>query len=234
MYSPFGMNTARQGFGQQGYNQPYDFKGLESRLGKIETGIAGLTDQFKNFKIPGQETVDPVYTGNTAPNPLTPEAPTGGIQSLPTPQNEVFNFDPSGGSLFDQLSTSYGQPATMQDQFNQDNPNYVSQAVAMGYAEPGTPHYIRGGGDYTQGFQDFVLDQGYYVDPRSSWVDGGMDISETPIDLPGKMRGTMQQHNPNQPFQTFASPSGGKGAGPFQQPIQQGAGLASLQKGYMT
>jgi len=143
--------------------------------------------------------------------PMVPEQDIGGGPSFT--QNTGFNFDPSGGSLFDQLSTAYGQPATMQDQFNQDNPNYVSQAVAMGYAEPGTPHYIRGGGDYTQGFQDFVHDQGYYVDPRGSWVDGPMNISETPIDLPGKIRGTMQQHNPNQPFQTLASPSGGKMAG---------------------
>jgi hypothetical protein len=80
MYNPFGMGSARQ----QGFNQnPYDFKGLESRLGKIETGIAGLTEQFGNFQMPGQETVDPVYTGNTAPNPLTPAVPTGGISSLP-------------------------------------------------------------------------------------------------------------------------------------------------------
>jgi hypothetical protein len=233
MYNPFGMGSARQGFGQQGSNQPYDFKGLESRLGKIETGIAGLTEQFGKFQMPGQNTVDPVYTGNTAPDPLTTAAPTGGIQSLPTPQNAGFNFDPEGGSLFSQLSTAYGQPSTMQAQFNQENPNAVSQS--------GGPMYLRGGGNYTQGFQDFVHDQGYYVDPRQSWVDGPMNISETPIDLPGKMKGTMQQ--PNQPFQTFASPSGGKGAEPFQyqgrpndmqQPMQQGAGLASLQKGYMT
>ena len=36
MYSPFGMNTARQGFGQQGISQPYNFKGLETRLDKLE------------------------------------------------------------------------------------------------------------------------------------------------------------------------------------------------------
>ena len=198
-------------FNQQ-QNQ-YDFSGWGDRLNKIEEGIASLTNQFNNFQTPGD--VAPEYTGNAAPEPLEQSAnapdPLGGIESLVAPQDTGFNFDPSGGSLFDQLSTSYGQPSTMQDQFNQDNPNYVSQAVAMGYAEPGTPHYIRGGGDYTQGFQDFVHDQGYYVDPRGSWVDGGMDISETPIDLPDRMRGTMQQ--PNQPFQTLASPSGGKMAG---------------------
>ena len=43
MFNPFGMNNIRSGFGQQS-NQPYNFKGLESRLGKIETGISGLTN----------------------------------------------------------------------------------------------------------------------------------------------------------------------------------------------
>ena len=83
MFNPFGIGSARQGFGQQGSNQPYDFKGLESRLGKIETGIAGLTEQFGKFQMPGQETVDPEYTGNAAPDPLTPAVPMGGISSLP-------------------------------------------------------------------------------------------------------------------------------------------------------
>ena len=91
MYSPFGMNTARRQAGlysspyqpQNQQQSPYDFKGLENRLGQIETGIAGLTDQFKNWDRAGQETVDPEYTGNNAPDPLTPAVPTGGISSLP-------------------------------------------------------------------------------------------------------------------------------------------------------
>jgi len=199
MVSPFGYTGAsRSGlFNQQ--QQPYNFSGWDDRLNKIEKGIAGLTEQFGNFQAPGD--VAPEYTGNAAPEPLeqttnTPE-PLGGIESLvaePAPQNTGFNFDPQGGSLFSQLSSAYGQPATMQDQFNQDNPNYVSQAVAMGHAEPGTPHYIRGGGDYTQGFQDFVQNQGYYVDPTKSYLDGGMNISETPIDLP--FRGPRQENIP--------------------------------------
>ena len=83
MFNPFGMNTARRQAGLYNQQSPYDFKGLESRLGKIETGIAGLTEQFGNFQMPGQEPVDPAYTGNAAPDPLTPAAPTGGISSLP-------------------------------------------------------------------------------------------------------------------------------------------------------
>ena len=83
MYNPFGMNTARRQAGLYNQQSPYDFKGLETRLGKIETGIAGLTEQFGKFQMPGQETVDPEYTGNAAPGPLTPAVPTGGISSLP-------------------------------------------------------------------------------------------------------------------------------------------------------
>ena len=87
MFNPFGMNTARRQAGlynsQNQQQSPYDFKGLENRLGKIETGIAGLTEQFGNFQMPGQETVDPAYTGNATPDPLTPAVPTGGISSLP-------------------------------------------------------------------------------------------------------------------------------------------------------
>jgi len=184
---------------QNQFNQPqnqYDFSGWGDRLGKIEEGIAGLTKQFNSFQKPGD--VAPENTGNAAPEPLEQPAnapePLGGIESLAPPQDTGFNFDPQGGSLFSQLSSAYGQPATMQDQFNQDNPNYVSQAVAMGHAEPGTPHYIRGGGDYTQGFQDFVQNQGYYVDPTKSYLDGGMNISETPIDLP--FRGPRQENIP--------------------------------------
>ena len=159
MFNPFGMGSARQGFGQQGSNQPYDFKGLESRLGKIETGIAGLTEQFGNFKMPGQETVDPEYTGNAAPDPLTTAAPTGGIQSLPTPQNEGFNFDPSGGSLMSQLSSAYG--------------GQTHEEWGGGRGQPG----------FTQGFADFFTGEGYYADPRGTYLDGGWNISDKPIDI---------------------------------------------------
>ena len=72
MYNPFGMNTARRQAGLYNQQSPYDFKGLETRLGKIETGIAGLTEQFGKFQMPGQETVDPEYTGNAAPDHSNP------------------------------------------------------------------------------------------------------------------------------------------------------------------
>ena len=189
-FSPLGGSRRQFTQPQNQFTQQnqYDFSGWGDRLDKIEQGIAGLTDQFNNFQTPGD--VAPEYTGNAAPEPLeqttnAPE-PLGGIESLAPPQNAGFNFDPSGGSLFSQLSTAYGQPSTMQAQFNQENPNAVSQS--------GGPMYLRGGGNYTQGFQDFVHDQGYYVDPTKSYLDGGMDISETPIDLP--FRGPRQENIP--------------------------------------
>ena len=249
MYSPFGMNTARQGFGQQGYNQPYDFKGLESRLGKIETGIAGLTDQFKNFKIPGQETVDPVYTGNTAPNPLTTTEPMGGIQSLPPAQNTGFNFDPQG------ITT---------DQWGNEQTGNLQAQLAQAYGgQTHNEQMGRGPAGFTQGFSDFFTGEGYYADPRGTFADGPWSISETPITLGsrfgtkgemtldpyGNPQGAMQDLQPRSPTLNNLQPPGPK-ANPFQyqgrpndmqQPLQQGAGgvgagingLASLlsQKG---
>ena len=100
-------------------------------------------------------------------NTYTPKsAPMmAGLGSLPQTQSSGFNFDPSGGSLFDQMSTAYGQPATMTQQFQQENPN---------------ANYIpKGGQDFTQGFQDFIGQQGYFVDDKSSF-DAGMGISQTP------------------------------------------------------
>ena len=75
------------------FTQPqnqFDFSGWGDRLGKIEEGIASLTEQFNNFQTPGD--VAPEYTGNAAPEPLEQTAnapePLGGIESLvaePTP-----------------------------------------------------------------------------------------------------------------------------------------------------
>ena len=203
---------------QSAQSQEYDFSGWGDRLNKIEQGIAGLTDQFKNFQTPGD--VAPEYQGNAAPEPLAqtanatgieslvanegnpfgfdpnnPQAtimPSGGVKgdglgtntytpkpqemttglgSLPQTQSSGFNFDPSGGSLFNQMSASYGQPATMQQQYQQQNPN--------------SNHYLRGGQDFTQGFQDFIGQQGYHVQNNSA-IDAGMNISQTPTQITGK------------------------------------------------
>ena len=198
--------------------QQYDFSGWGDRLNKIEQGIAGLTDQFNNFQAPGD--VAPEYQGNTAPEPLGQSAnapePLGGIESLLAPaQNTGFNFDPSGGSLFDQMSAAYGQPATLQQQFQGQNPD--------------ADYILKGGQNFTQGFQDYIAQQGYYTQNNSA-MDAGMNISQTPTQDYGiKSAGfwdKMKQSNPNfmnnQPFQTLAGPSGGKMAGGV------GAGLTGL------
>jgi len=64
----------------QNQQNQYDFSGWGDRLGKIEEGIASLTDQFKNFQTPGD--VAPEYTGNAAPEPLEQPVNETGIESL--------------------------------------------------------------------------------------------------------------------------------------------------------
>jgi hypothetical protein len=108
MVSPFGYTGAsRPGlFNQQ--QQPYNFSGWDDRLNKIEKGIAGLTDQFKNFQTPGD--VAPEYTGNAAPEPLEQSAnapePLGGIESLVA---EPAPMAPMGGQAQTQSMSFTGQ-----------------------------------------------------------------------------------------------------------------------------
>jgi len=180
MFNPFGMGSARQGFGQQGSNQPYDFKGLESRLGKIETGIAGLTEQFGNFQMPGQETVQPEYTGNTAPDPLTTAAPAGGIQSLPTPQDTGFNFDPQG------ITT---------DQWGNESTGNLQAQLSQAYGGQTHNEQIgRGPAGFTQEFADFFTGEGYYADPRGTYADAPWRISDKPIDVGSRMGGVLNPY----------------------------------------
>ena len=210
MYNPFGMNTARQGFGQQGFGQSLNFKGLETKLDKLEKGIAGLTEQFGKFNLPGQETVDPVYAGNTAPNPMTDTSTTGGIQSLPVAgqptQNTGFTYNPQGITT-DQWGNE--QTANLQAQLSEA---YGGQThnEQMGRGAPG----------FTQGFADFFTGLGYYADPRGTYADGPWSISDKPIDVGLRMGGTLDPYgNP-------------QGAMPD---LQQGLGnLPQLNQGYMT
>ena len=160
---------------QNQFNQPqnqYDFSGWGDRLGKIEEGIAGLTKQFNNFQTPGD--VAPEYTGNAAPEPLEQSAnapePLGGIESLVAPQDTGFNFDPSGGSLMSQLSSAYGGQ-THNEQIG------------------------RGPAGFTQGFADFFTGEGYYADPRGTYLDGGWNISDKPIQTLGpRFGGTLDPY----------------------------------------
>jgi hypothetical protein len=179
MYNPYPnspystLGNSRNQFMQQKIQQQpqqnqYDFSGWGDRLTSIEQGIKGLTEHFKNINVPGAEVGEeapaPEYAGNMAPAPLA-AAPLAAAPLASAPVDPGFNFDPSGGSLFDQMSTAYGQPATMTQQFQQENPN---------------ANYIpKGGQDFTQGFQDFIGQQGYFVDDKSSF-DAGMGISQTP------------------------------------------------------
>ena len=201
-------------FNQQ-QNQ-YDFSGWGDRLNKIEEGIAGLTNQFNNFQTPGD--VAPEYTGNAAPEPLEQSAnapePLGGIESLAPTQNTGFNFDPSGGSLFSQLSTAYGQPATIGQQFLSDNPDWdPNRGTGMGSS------------GYTPGFSQFVQDQGYYVDRRPTALDRGPVISETPIPigLGGRMEGQQVYEGYNDQFNPVNKPTSQPGR---PNPLLQGEQLA--------
>jgi len=145
--------------------------GIESLVANEGNPFGGTTFDPNN----PQATIMPsggVKGGGLGTNPYTPKPTpmTTGLGSLPQTQSSGFNFDPSGGSLFDQMSTAYGQPATMTQQFQQENPN---------------ANYIpKGGQDFTQGFQDFIGQQGYFIDDKSSF-DAGMGISQTPIQGPG-------------------------------------------------
>ena len=50
----------------------------------------------------------------------------------------------------------------------------------------------RGGPGFTQGFTDFFTGEGYYADPRATYLDGAWDISDKPINLP--VRGNVVDH----------------------------------------
>ena len=219
---------------QQPQQQQYDFSGWGDRLTSIEQGIKGLTEHFKNINVPGAEVGEgaptPEYAGNTAPAPLA-AAPVAPLDAAP--QDTGFNFDPSGGSLMSQLSSAYGGQ-THNEQIG------------------------RGPAGFTQGFADFFTGEGYYADPRGTYLDGGWNISDKPIDLGSRFGGTLDPYGnmgsatakPTSDLQLLLNsaidPSKARGAGgellsgynqrpnDLQQPIQQGAGLASLQKGYMT
>jgi hypothetical protein len=79
---------------------------------------------------------------------------------MPAPQDTGFAYDPEGGSLMSQLSSAYG--------------GQTHQEWDGG----------RGGPGFTQGFTDFFTGEGYYADPRATYLDGGMEISDKPIYVP--------------------------------------------------
>ena len=82
----------------------FDFSGWGDRLGKIEEGIAGLTEQFNDFQAPGD--VEPEYLGNAAPEPLEQTANETGIESLVA---EPAPAAPMGGQAQTQSMSFTGQ-----------------------------------------------------------------------------------------------------------------------------
>jgi len=118
------------------------------------------------------------------------------------PADTGFNFDPSGGSLMSQLSSAYG--------------GQTNEEWGGGMGQPG----------FTQGFADFFTGEGYYADPRGTYLDGGWNISDKPIDVGPRMGGVLDP---------YGNPGGGPSLWPqpgrpndMQQPLQQGAGINGL------
>jgi len=177
---------------QQSQQQQYDFSGWGDRLTSIEQGIKGLTEHFKNINVPGAEVGEgapaPEYAGNTAPAPLA-AAPVAPLDAAPV--DTGFNFDPSGGSLMSQLSSAYG--------------GQTHEEWGGGRGQPG----------FTQGFADFFTGEGYYADPRGTYLDGGWNISDKPIDLGSRFGGTLDPYGNmgsaygNNDIANMSSPHGG-------------------------
>ena len=115
----------------------------------------------------------------------------GGVAPPPTPQDTGFTYDPEGGSLLSQLSSAYG---------GQTHNEWDGG---------------RGGPGFTQGFTDFFTGEGYYADPRPTFLDGGMGISDKPFYRPNagtnpRGKGAMPELMPNVKGairQTTSSPS---------------------------
>ena len=224
----------------QNQQNQYDFSGWGDRLNKIEEGIAGLTDQFNNFQNPGD--VAPEYTGNAAPEPLGQTAnapePLGGIESLAPTQNTGFNFDPQG------ITT---------DQWGNEQTGNLQAQLAQAYGgQTHNEQMGRGPAGFTQGFADFFTGEGYYADPRGTYLDGSWNISDKPIDLGSRFGGTLDpygnqgsvypvvdpnalqiQYGNQQQDKTWSPPAPGwrpdQGTPPPQQSLN--SGLAGLKPG---
>ena len=196
-FSPLGGSRRQFTQPQNQFNQQqnqYDFSGWGDRLNKIEEGIASLTDQFNNFQNPGD--VAPEYTGNAAPEPLEQTAnapePLGGIESL-------------SGNLGGDPRDAY-----MEAMGIQGTPTNVLESMG-----------VHGMGQKDKDPMGWMNQPSRPVSPLSQHLMDGEWRQLTPEEFgtkfpnsPFNQNGTMQQ--PNQPFQTFASPGGGKSAEQFQ------------------
>ena len=102
----------------------------------------------------------------------------------------------------------------------------------LSLAYGGQTHEDWGGGmgqpGFTQGFSDFFTGEGYYADPRGTYLDGGWNISDKPINL-GVRGGTLDPYGNMQPQDWNWGPHnpspGGKPYSPIQQSSPGGIGF---------
>ena len=201
-------NNFRSQFGQQ-QQQPFNFKALDTRLGKMETGIASLTDQFRDL-VPG-------------PSPLEVEPTPAGIESLapaqpaaPAPQDTGFAYNPQGGSLMSQLSTAYGGQTHEQQQ---------------GREQPG---FTQGFSDFFTGEGYYADPTGTFADGSWNISDKPIDVGSRMGGVldPYGNPGGMNQGPINNIHDTGLLPGASSGAqlGLPQQQVQPqiGAGLTGL------
>ena len=153
--SPYStLGNSRNQFSQS-QQQQYDFSGWGDRLTSIEEGIKGLTENFKNINIPGEEfgeqssAPEAEYAGNTAPPPLAAAPPAGGIPSIPitpgaidTGAEMIANVDPLAPT------TPTAQPESLTDvpatpTGGQQGIPYIDPSTAVENTR-GTPRDVRG------------------------------------------------------------------------------------------
>jgi len=187
------MNPIMKGLNQgQPQQQQYDFSGGGDRLTKIEEGIASLTNQFNSFQKPGD--VAPEYQGNAAPEPF-PILPD--IDTIASP----------GPIMGEGSQTQIGGPAEI-----------ISGPGIISPMEPPGGLGVPIGGVGRNGPRPSIHTESKPVSPWSQHLIDGEWRQLTPEEFGTKFPNSPFNQNTgmnNQPFQTFASPGGGKGAEQF-------------------
>ena len=204
------MNPIMKGLNQgQPQQQQYDFSGGGDRLTKIEEGIASLTNQFNSFQKPGD--VAPEYQGNAAPEPF-PILPD--IDTIASP----------GPIMGEGSQTQIGGPAEIIS-----GPGIISPMEPPGGLGVPIGDLGSGSGMGRSPILGNQFDSPKPVSPWSQHLIDGEWRQLTPEEFGTKFPNSPFNQNTgmnNQPFQTFASPGGGKGAEQF--PWLQGAGIMGL------
>ena len=94
------------------------------------------------------------------PENVTPNPGQKYVES-PTTQKYTLDINPERGSLLSQLASAYG-----------------------GQTHQEWDGFSRAPRRFTQGFTDFFTGEGYYADPRPTYLDGPWEISASPIPSP--------------------------------------------------